>query len=91
MIPRTFPTNADGEWVIFDIDATGLTAWVHYIPVEDVTGTGSSRYDDAAGMVVDSLADATGLVAWVDYTPVNITTGANWRSDDGGTIPVIIP
>jgi len=94
MIPRTFPTNTSGQWVVADITPqAGDREWVDYIPVQEVTDVAGAenRYDNNGHMEVDTLASTVGLTAWIDYTPVNIVTGRSgrWRTDADGFIPVV--
>lgn len=99
MIPRCFPTNADGYWLIFEIDSTDLVPWVDFIPVADRGGTAASRdeYGDpvtTGWYKAELLLDDTGLVAWVDYTPVDFlfSDGVHsGTSDDTGHIPIWTP
>lgn len=73
--------------IVAEVDPSGLRKWVDYIPVETAAAV-TETYNDAGAKAIEILADTTGLRAWVDYIPVVTTTGANWRSDDGGVIPV---
>jgi hypothetical protein len=96
MIPRTYPTvystpNGRQEMVIFVLSSvSGLTKWIDYIPVKEVTTpTTLNAYDNDDAIAVSPLVSTSGKLAWKDYIPVFlVTTGTAWSSDNNGYIPV---
>ena len=96
MIPRTYPTvystpNGRQEMVVFALSSvSGLTQWIDYIPVKEVSSpTTLNAYDNDDAILVSPLASTTGKLAWKDYIPVYlVTTGVAWSSDNNGYIPV---
>jgi len=92
MIPRCYPRNPEEQWLIADVDTTGLTKWVDYIPVEEVADVpaSSETYNNDGFREAFVLASTAGLTAWTDYTPVDIGDHtAKWRSDNDGFIPIV--
>ena len=96
MIPRTYPTvyntpNGRQDMVVFVLSSvTGLTKWIDYIPVREVSSpTKLNAYDNNDAISVSPLASASGKQAWIDYIPVFlVTTGTAWSSNNDGYIPV---
>lgn len=98
MIPRTYPstfdaTGASQMTVIFLSSVTGLTAWVDYIPVQQVLSPlpeKAGTYDLNGFTNVAPLAVTIGAVAFRDYIPVYNDAAATkpWSTDVGGFIPV---
>ena len=90
MIPRCYPTNANGSMIVGEVSPVGLVKWVDYIPVQLGSAGQENTYNDAGEKVIETLVSLVGLTAWVDYIPIVTDVGqALWRSDDDGAIPVI--
>lgn len=98
MIPRTYPSIRDGadtKMVMHSlVDVTGLTRWVHYIPVKLVTPPIPKRntYDPDGAVYAMDLVESTGLTAWKDYIPTFIDNTATtpWSTNAGGFIPLYV-
>jgi hypothetical protein len=96
MIPRTYPTvystpNGRQEMVIHVLSSVvGLTKWIDYIPVKEITTpTTLNAYDNDDAILVSPIASIVGKQAWKDYIPVFlVTTGVAWSSNNDGYIPV---
>ncbi len=76
-------------YVLASVDS--LVRWVDYIPVGEVPGCVSGRYDNDGCWAVDVISSTTGLTAWVDYTPVGVVdevAAGKWRYENDGWIPV---
>jgi hypothetical protein len=88
------PVAYSGDYtVVYEIDPTGKTRWVDYIPVKlfDVPVEKIGRFDDNGGLAVVILESPVGS-AWVNYIPVVFVAdpnGGKWRHDDRGFLPVV--
>lgn len=93
MIPRTYKLNASGHWIVYNVNPSGKTEWVDYIPVQAVTDVPAStnRYEEDGHIQADTLASVSGLTEWADYTPVYVVTGRadRWRTSADGFIPIV--
>ncbi len=92
MIPFTPPCNTTFKVKTFTLASlTGLTRWVDYIPVKEVTPGRVDSYDNNGAVSVAPLANETGSIRWVDHLPVGVVADADsgkWRTDNAGFIPV---
>lgn len=95
MFPWTAPSEKSSgdqaELRVFVINPSGLTRWVDYIPVAEVTPGRNDSYDTDGAIRVEELESVTGLTAWVDYVPVSEDAAAaagKWRFESNGWIPV---
>jgi len=101
MIPRTFPSVLDNNKtkanIAFLSDVSGLTEWIDYIPVKEVTTntTVENTYANNGYIVTNAIADVTNLNKWEHYIPVyDVTSDTNynkkWSTDVGGYIPIVV-
>lgn len=92
MIPVTPPCAADFTVKVFSLASlVGLTRWVDYIPVKEVTPGRANSYDNDGCVSVTKLASESGSTRWVDHIPVGVVADADsnmWRTDNTGFIPV---
>lgn len=90
---RFFPRNLSNKWLVAEVNPTGLTEWVDYLPVQAVVEVGEKAYlyENDGHIPVDTLASTAGMTEWVDYIPVVTVEGRTerWSSTAGeGFIPV---
>jgi hypothetical protein len=76
------------------VSATGLTKWVNYLPVKQVSPSqvDANTFASGGALAVQILSSGTGLTPWVDYIPVvEVTDGdeSRWRYDNNGWIPIV--
>lgn len=93
MISDGWPKDANGNVIIAAVNPTGLTSWVHYIPVTNVTQSAEYARHRGAGLIsVTTIADTTGKTAWTDYVPVASVAefGDSWILDDEGFLPISV-
>lgn len=83
------PTDASGNFMVAEIDPSGLREWVDYIPVQINASPGrANSYDNDGYFPINT--DGTG-VAWVDYTPVVTVENRTipFAIEADGYIPVV--
>lgn len=90
MIPRSYPTNASGQWVVYELPSvSGLVRWIDYIPVKTVSTSGKPANSYSGYMNTNKLVSISGLVSWTDYVPVYQDASATqeWMVSATGYIP----
>jgi hypothetical protein len=90
MVPRSYPTNASGQWVVFELPSTtGRARWSGFIPVKTVSTSGKPANSYSGYMDTQKLVSTSGLREWIDYTPVfqDASASQEWMVSATGYIP----
>jgi len=90
MVPRSFPTNASGQWVVYELPSiAGLLRWQDFIPVKTVSTAGKAANSYSGYMNTQKLVSIAGLRSWIDYIPVyqDAAASVEWQVSATGFIP----